>query len=316
MKKLLRFLLLFLFSGLLLGLAGLLGLTFYYRNNFPVNTWINGVYCTGKSIEQVNAELVEEALVNEREASVITIVDAHGTTWEINMLAAAIRPDYTDALKSYLRQNASIFWMDNLKKPVSSSLRPGKYIGDDEKLLACFQELSFVAEERKRPVGVKVSTSAEGFVLQDGNTGRLDLEKAFAYVEDCLSKGQTTVDLSVGECYEDLTDSASDKRQREIWEQVSRFLQQGCKIRYDMGTEEIAMTPAVLSEFLKTEGNGSPVSDEKGHIVVDEEKVQLWVDALAADYDTCGTEKQFAATRGDTVAVKYVTYGKIGRAHV
>ena len=30
---------------------------------------------------------------------------------------------------------------------------------------------------------------------------------------------------------------------------------------------------------------------------------------LAARYDTCGTEREFAATRGDIVTVKYVTYG-------
>ena len=57
-RKLFRFLLMFLLGGMLLGLGGLLGLTLYYRSNFPVNTWINGVYCTGKSIEQVNEELV------------------------------------------------------------------------------------------------------------------------------------------------------------------------------------------------------------------------------------------------------------------
>ena len=104
--------LMFLLGGMLLGLGGLLGLTLYYRSNFPVNTWINGVYCTGKSIEQVNEELV-----SAQEASVITIVDADCVNWEIDMLAADIRPDYSDALKAYLKKNASAFWMDNLKVP-------------------------------------------------------------------------------------------------------------------------------------------------------------------------------------------------------
>lgn len=303
MKKLLRFLLVFLLSGLCLLLGGMLALTLYYRNNFPVNTWINGVYCTGKSIEQVNEELV-----NAQEASVITIVDADCVSWEIDMTAAGIRPDFSDALKAYLRQNASIYWMDNLRKPVSGKLVPG-YVADEEKLRACFNELPFVAEEQGKAEGVRVRKSEEGFIFQDGNLHRLDTEKACAYVADCLASGQTTIDLSAGECYGDLEDSAVDRRQRDIWEQVSRFFDRGSQIVYDMGAEQIALTPSVLSGFLETEGNSCPALDEEGHIVVSEESIRLWVEALAADYDTCGKEKQFAATRGDMVTVKYVTYG-------
>ena len=125
MKRILRFLTIFLLSGILLGLGGLLALTLYYRNNFPVNTWINGVYCTGKSIEQVNEELV--GAQEESEVSLITIVDADGAGWEIDMRDADIRPDYRDALRAYLKQNASVYWMDNLQKPVSSELAAGKY---------------------------------------------------------------------------------------------------------------------------------------------------------------------------------------------
>ena len=80
MRKIFRFLLVFLLCGLLLGLAGFLALALYYRNNFPVNTWINGVYCTGKTIEQVTEELV-----NACEASMLTVVDGEGNSWEINM---------------------------------------------------------------------------------------------------------------------------------------------------------------------------------------------------------------------------------------
>ncbi len=304
MKKLFRFLLMFLLGGLFLGLLGLLALTMYYRSNFPVNTWINGVYCTGKSIEQINEELV-----NAQEASVITIVDADCVNWEIDMLAAGIRPDFSDALKSYLRKNASVFWMDNLKKPVSSNLVPGKYVAEEEKLLACFQELPFVAQEREKPEGVRVSLSPEGFVLQDGNTNRLNVQKACDYLSDCLAKGQTLIDLSAGECYEDLADSALDKRQRDIWEQVEGFIARGSRIVYDMGAEQIPLTPAVLSGLLVTGTDGCPALDDEGHIVLDEEKVLSWVDALAEDYDTCGMEKEFQSTRGDIVTVSYVTYG-------
>lgn len=304
MKKIVRFLVIFLLSGLLLGLGGMLALTLYYRSNFPVNTWINGVYCTGKTIEQVNEELA-----NLQEASVITVMDADSTIWEIEMSAADVRPDFRDALQAYLKRNASFYWMGNLRRPAVSELAAGKYAMDEEKLRACLEELPFVQEEQKRAQGVKVRWSEEGFVLQDGNARRLDLEKAFVYLKDCLSKGQDVVDLREGKCYGDVDDSALDKRQREIWEQICDFSDKGNRIIYDMGAEKIALTPAVSGGFLRTGTDGCPILDEDGRLVLDEEAVRGWVQALALEYDTCDTEKEFNSTRGDVVTVKYVTYG-------
>ena len=33
----------------------------YYVGGFPCFTWINGIYCTGKSVSEVNAELLKSA---------------------------------------------------------------------------------------------------------------------------------------------------------------------------------------------------------------------------------------------------------------
>ncbi len=88
MKSLIRFLVIFVSGGLILGGVLFFALAMYYRNNFPVNTWINGVYCTGKTVEQVNEELV-----SAQEVSAVYVVDGQGTSWEIDMDMAGIRPD-------------------------------------------------------------------------------------------------------------------------------------------------------------------------------------------------------------------------------
>ena len=41
-------------------IAMYLGLVFYYSEGFSYGTWINGVYCTGKSINEVNDELLKQ----------------------------------------------------------------------------------------------------------------------------------------------------------------------------------------------------------------------------------------------------------------
>lgn len=95
MKKLSRFLVLVLLCGLLVLLGGFLVLGMYYRNNFPVNTWINGVYCTGKTIEQVNRELADRTEVPD-----VVILDGEGTEWRIAAKELELHPDYTTALKA------------------------------------------------------------------------------------------------------------------------------------------------------------------------------------------------------------------------
>ncbi len=76
-----------------------------------------------------------------------------------------------------------------------------------------------------------------------------------------------------------------------------------------MGAESISLTPEILSGFLEKDQKGIPLLDDQGEFIISQVGVREWVEALALAYDTCDTEREFAATRGDLVKVKYVTYG-------
>ncbi len=301
MKRVIRVFVLFLLIGMFVVLAGFLALAAYYRSHFPVNTWINGVYCTGKTVEQVNQELVGQA-----SAPVIMLVDAEGGQWQMDGEAAGIRPDYTQALQIYLQQNSTVFWMKNLHQSVSASLEAGSYTWQADGLQESFKALEFIRTQKEMEEGVSIQYTDQGYVLQDGNTMRLDLEKAYAFLEACLQQGKVIVDLAAGDCYVTLPDSDQDKIQRRIWKELEAYL--AWQIVYDMGAESITLTPDVISGFLET-AQGAPVLDDKGQLVISEPAVRTWVEDLAARYDTCDTTKEFQSTRGDVVSVKYGTYG-------
>lgn len=303
MRKAARILLLIVLCGLLVVLSGGLALGMYYRNNFPVNTWINGVYCTGKTVEEVNAELAASTVLSD-----ITVLDLSGRRWILDPESVGLTPDYSPALRAYLRENATFFWMRNLEQPVKSSLSQVQYGADAEKLAACFGELDFARQESERTDGCQVLYQEEtGYYLKDGNKGRLNRDKALGYIADCLLQGKLQIDLREGGCYEDLEDSARDGSQRRLWQGLQDYFD--CRLTYDMGTEQIPLTPDILSTFLKTDEKGEPVTDEGGRPVTDGERVAAWLEELAARYDTCDTVREFQSTRGDIVSVKYVTYG-------
>ncbi|MDE6202350.1 MAG: hypothetical protein K2G19_02605, partial [Lachnospiraceae bacterium] len=50
-----------------------LGLAYYYADGFSYNTWINGIYCTGKSVNEVNDELLKQY-----DYAGLTITDSDG----------------------------------------------------------------------------------------------------------------------------------------------------------------------------------------------------------------------------------------------
>lgn len=293
MKKWLKIPLLILLCGVLLFLAVALLLALYYRNNFPVNTWINGVYCTGKTIEQVNEELVEKTALPS-----LVIEDTDGGKWEINLKDADAKADYRTALRGYLRQNASYQWIRHLEEPVSATLTKVQYTWNKEKLRRLFENLSFVQKADLEACGVKVELTGQGYILHDGNTERLNTEKAIKYVESCLANGENHVILKDGDCYETLEDSPKDKAQRVLWRQLEEIF--ACNLVYDMGAEQIPLTSDILSRFLDVDGES---------VSLNPQGIEAWVEELAGEYDTVNTTREFLSTRGDMVEVTYVTYG-------
>lgn len=303
MKKISRFLVLVFLCGMLVLLSGFLVLGMYYRNNFPVNTWINGVYCTGKTIEQVNRELVSQTKVSD-----VVIIDAAGREWSIASDTLELYPDYTAALKAYMKKNATVLWTQNMQEPAIVSLEPTQYKWNEEKLEEAFKAFEFIQEEDAKEKGCSIRFDAEeGYYLYDGNKARLNIAHTLEKIKTCLSGGELYVNLAVENCYEDLKDDAEDVRQRALWGQLQDYFD--CGITYDMGTEQISFTPALLSSFLKADENKKLLPDKAGQLVIDKERVEQWVDELAEQYNTCGTEREFQSSRGDIISVKYSTYG-------
>lgn len=333
MKKFFRFLARFALVGVLAVAAVFFSLALYYRRTFPVNTWINGIYCTGKTVEQINAELLKSEPAKGGETSLVVIPGVGGEPEAIGMEAAGIYPDYTGVLREYLRQSTGGFWPGQLREAASTELTAVAYAWDEDKLWAEFASLDMVAEERAKKDGVFLGYDEEaGYYLQDGNTGRLDIKKAYDYLKGCLMRGDTAIDLALGDCRYDREDTAQDREQRELWQKISEF--GDCGIVYDMGTESIPLTMGITSRFLVRSGQegdskpgdkavsggsinpeGSlkpgyfPALDGTGALLVSEEGVRGWVEQLAEEYNTYKTEREFLSTRGDSVTVKYGTYG-------
>ena len=276
-------------------------LVFYYREGFSLNTWINGVYCTGKTVEEVNSELLSHT-----EAPNVVIVDKAGEEYTIALADVDYRADFGSALEAYRQEQNPYLWVDNVLLHSRRTLAPAVTV-DEEALRRAYNALEFVQTEQERITDYSLTRDTEGaYAFTDGLSDRIDLEKAFLALKEIVENGQETLNLQESGCYYEITPDESQKTLRNLWKEIERF--QTCDIVYCFGEERHPVTAADCASFL-TAQNGLPVQDEKGSFVLDEEAVAAYVQSLAEEYDGYGRTRQFHSTRGDVITIEGGTYG-------
>ena len=295
-----------------------LAIAWYYSKGFSVNTWINGVYCTGKTIEEVNSELLEQT-----KAPSVTIKDREGRSFTLTPEDIDIAQDYTVLLEEYLSSQNPLLWAGRLGKDTVIMLSP-QFSYDEEKLQAFFEQLPFVKEEREREAQVSIVLTEEGYQLKDTTRDRFNEEKAYEVLQEELKKilqydtmdsmmtkpiSEPVIDLKESGVYEDMALNAKQEELLAQWRLVLAF--QSLEIIYDMGDEQIKLDASVISRFLEKGEEDSFRLKEDGSLYISREKVDAFIDALADEYDTYKRERTFQSTRGDIITLKKGSYGTL-----
>lgn len=309
MKTVLKHLAIILCIVLVSLMATYIGLAIYYHNAFAYGTWINNVYCTGRSIEEVNEDLVQDFSYDG-----LTVFDKDGNSYRIAAEEIGYQFDFIKALEIYQKQQNPWIWIESLYHGDSRELSPVVSY-DRQALELIIDEIPFLAVEREETDeerDVAIIRTDHGYELLNERTQVLDTEEAQAVIVEAIEQSREEVSLLEEGCYHDLTLTAPMQETLRLWEQVRRFQQ--CGIVYQMGEEQVPVDASVVCDWIELAEDGSFATDENGDLKLREGAVEEFVDALADRYDTVGAQRQFRATRGDIVTVEGGTYGnKIDR---
>lgn len=304
MKRFIKHLVL-IFCIILVSLMGTyIGLAIYYHNAFAYGTWINNVYCTGKSIEEVNEELVKDFTYDG-----VTVYDKDGNTYVISAEEIGYKFDFVRALEIYMKRQNSWMWIDSLMHGDNTRITPVVSY-DSQSLEKIFNQIPFMAEEEKYPEEtrkVEIIKTNQGYELLNERMNVLQVDEAKNAIISAIEESVSEVSLENNGCYHDLPLTEQMQETLEIWERVKDFQQ--CGIVYQMGDQQIPLDASVVCDWIELSEDGNFVLDENGSLKLKEGVIEEFINTLAQEYDTVGTAREFQATRGELVTVEGGNYG-------
>lgn len=287
-----------LFLLLLIFLYFILG--FYYQGSFGPNTWINGVYATGQTIDDINARLILE-----NGTAIITVKGPDGRDYTLNGETIGYSCDYRRPINDYLKDLNPLLWFAYTIEGQKIQVEPCISV-NSQNLEERYNTWDFVVSERAIPVDARLELTDNGYALMDGYHNRYDLDKILSYLEEQIESGVKTVDLSIFEKDVQHPVGADYDALLAKWEAVQNYQNTG--LIYDMGDQQIPLKGRIAADFLQLDDE-TVILDVNGVPVVDKDKVTAFISELAAEYDTVKKDREWTTYDGRSITVPAGTYG-------
>lgn len=307
-----------------LGIGAVIALDQYYHSNcvFPLGVMLNGVYCTGMTVEEVAQRLNQ---MYDLHADRIAVCTLDGELHELPLDEYGVAVSYEPAVLAYMEQYDSqpFRWVkDILGFSQLQQIYP-VYQCDTIVMAAKLEEADWLNDNlynADNTVSIVKSVTA-GYVLIDETRDLLLKEAAVKLICDHIVNQLTNsgnaqfqeivIDLSAGMnrevCYQSIAYTDEMKDTLAKWEGVKNF--QDFHMTYQFGEREEVIDANVVADWMALDQNGEIVFDENNVPVLDETFIEEYVAYLSATYNTVGIERAFQATRGDIVKVSGGGYG-------
>lgn len=289
---------------------GYVGLALYYKNVFVANTWINGIYCTGYSVQEVNTKLLEQTETPET----LTVVGYDRTgekceevTWTVSMEDLKFNVDYEIVLSDYILKQNVWMWTDNLSTQQKHTMEP-RVTYDEVALMEVVKQMTAHAKVKEE---YYIEYSEEnGYVLHDGMHNRVDEQMVLDAIRTAVTTRTEKVNLIEKGCYYNSDLNKDQQKIRELWVRIDAFQNDGPY--YDFGDGPKRIEPFYMAGFLdKSSVDNMPFMSDEGHFYLVPDAAKDWIAEMAEQLDTYKKVWEFESTRGENLSVEGKTYGTV-----
>ncbi|MCR5402500.1 MAG: L,D-transpeptidase [Butyrivibrio sp.] len=226
----------------------------YYQGGFPCFTWVNGVYCTGKTVAMVNQELIKKEPYTG-----IALIDKSGASLYISAEDAGYSKDYTYALTDFLKTRNPMAWGLYAFDDTVYHVEPTIVIDGDKvnKLISQWEIF-----EEPNDVPCRISKTADGYVLENPTVTVPVEEKIAERVSSAIQSGVTVIDLaSYDDCYKDVNLSSGEKKKMDLFAKINSL--QKMSVTYTVGDDEVVFGSGDISNAILTKDDYEKALEEK-----------------------------------------------------
>lgn len=287
-----------LIAGIPLAVFGMIYLTIslYFQDRFYYGTWINGIDCSGKTVEEATSRLMEY------DTSYILRFEELDTTEE-TIIGTDIGyiVSYEESIKE-IKQGQNIWLWPKSVVEVNFFKASETATFDEEKLMEALNNLSCISGSQViEPQDAYVDYNEQnGFVVvEEVNGNRIDAEKLFEVAKSTVEAGKSRINLEENGCYIQPQVTKESKEIQEIMAPIEAITSK--QITYQISDHQEVIDGALINTWL--------YMDEEGNLAFAQDKVTQYVEGLAAAYDTVGNSREFVTSKGNTITVQGGNYG-------
>lgn len=257
-----------------------LGLAIYYQDSFFYGTWINGIYCTGKTVEQVQAELTRQFTYEGLKVS--------GKDGEdfLSAESLGLSFDFQPALRAWLNKQNPFHWIQQTITGHQNTLLLPEISFQEERVEDWIRKAEVYTNNRKQPQdSLTIVLTEEGYRLEENKADILQPEVASARIREAIKEARTEINLEQENCYKKREDTLEMLEIRKLYEQVDGF--QKLSLTYQIKDQNRVVTRQEIARWLMLDKKkGDFVLDEEGKLTIDPKEVTAFIDGLAEEYDT------------------------------
>lgn len=272
-----------------------LGTSLYFMDRFYFGSKINGVSVTGKTTEDIEADILAE-----NEAYILKLKQRGNVEENIKGRDIEYKYNLEDRIEDLKESQSGFGWIYGVFKTNDYKLK--KEVSYNEELLKDeFDSLNcFNSDNIIEPENAKIEYENTEYAIKEEVLGnKINKDILYNKVQEALNNGDKEINLEEIKVYEDPQYTANSKEVVEAKDILNKYI--GSSVTYNIGDQVEVLNRETIHNWLYT--------DENFGVVIDEVKVREYVNSLSAKYDTFGSTRSFKTSLGTTVNVDGGNYG-------
>ena len=270
-------------------------ISMYFSNHFYYGFVINGINASGKTVEEVDKDLLMES-----KTYTLNLEERNGVKEQIKATDIGLKynaKDKIQALKDNQNSFAWIYEVFNSKKSELSGI-----VTYDEKLLKKhFDKLScFDSKKIIDPKNPSFKYSDKGYtIIKEVMGNKINSKHLYSNVVNAINKGETRINLETTNQYINPKYTSTSKEVKNTKILLDKYV--ASKITYTFTGGKEVLDGSIIHNWL--------VVNENLAISFDENKIENYVGEIAKNYNTYGKERDFVTSSGATAKVSGGDYG-------